>query len=167
MKCLKCTPFIFIEEKQWLLRDSMDAHLQTITHRDNSFTMASSSFEAQVLAADAAANLEEAEHQQFTSLRDRGSRILQGIHSATRASQAEQEMWSAYDAGNVDFEIAADEMETAERAMKRRYEHDLEDDRTWDSDDEIGLSGGPIGYSEDDQLLAEVMASACELNKQD
>jgi hypothetical protein len=167
VKCWKCAPFIYIEEKQWLLYDSMNTHLQTPAHHNNSLMMANSSFNDQVLAADAAANIEEAEqHQNFTSLHGRGSWLLQGTHTMwSGASEAEQAMWSTYDAGDVDFEIAADETETADWAMKWRNEHNLEDNQTWDFEDEVGSLEGHLKYSEDDQLLAEVMANACEWNK--
>lgn len=104
--------------------------------------MANSSFEDRVLAADATANLEKAEqHQNFSEPHNQGSWILQDAHPVQRrASEAGQEMWDTYDAGDIDFEIAVDVTETADQAMKWQYKHNLEDNQTWNSEDKVGTA---------------------------
>jgi len=161
-----------VPEKQWMLRDSHRAHSQSIAHRTNLNRASGMSFDAQVLAAAAAADADAAAQEvSFESLQS-VSIQKQPLPAKPRdISAAEQEMWDDYILNDTSFDIAEDPDEVAEAASRCRFEREVDEFGTWNpaaDGEEFGLGGSesidwPGFNPEEDELLAELMQNACEL----
>ena len=155
-----------------MLWQSHWAHSQSIAHKTNLNQLFSSPFDAQVLAAAAAADAEAATQEiLFESLETVS--IQMEHHHVTKTPQvsaAEQEMWNDYSTNGAYFDIAEDPNEVSEAASRRQFEHDANEFGIWNAkaDGELfGLGESADidemgGNPEEDELLAELMQIACE-----
>jgi hypothetical protein len=79
-------------------------------------------------------------------------------------------MWDNYTTNDTSFDIAEDPYEAAEAASHSQFEREVDEFGTWNpaaDAEEFGLCGsesigGPNFNPEEDELLTELMQSACE-----
>ena len=155
-----------------MLRQSHRAHSQSIAHKTNLNQLFSSPFDAQVLAAAAAADAEAATQEILFESLETVSIQMEHHHvkKTPQVSAAEQEMWNDYSTNGAYFDIAEDPNEVSEAASRRQFEHDANEFGIWNAkaDGELfGLGESADidemgGNPEEDELLAELMQNACE-----
>lgn len=154
-----------------MLRQSHQAHSQPIAHKTNLNQLFGSPFDAQVLAAAAAADADTAAQEiLFESLEMVSIQMQHCLIQKTPPSAAEQEMWDDYFTNGAYFDIAKNPNEVSEAASRRQFEHDANEFRIWSAkaDGELFGLGDSVdidkmgGNPEEDELLAELMQNACE-----
>jgi hypothetical protein len=169
VKCAICAPHIPVPEKQWMLRQSHRAHLQSMAHKTNLNRLSGSPFDAQVLVAAAAADADAAAQDiMFQSLETVSIQMQHRL--PLQVSAAEQEMWDDYSTNGAYFDIAQDPNEASEAALRRQFEREANEFGMWNAKADGDLFGlgesvnidEMSGNPEEDELLAELMQNACE-----